>query len=124
MKKIMLFTLLMIGLIIPTMAQEVAADGSFIDYFATLASLAAFNVVVSAAIIKLLKEPTALIKQLISVGVALALCTIGWFFKLGIFIDTQWYMIFVYAIGVAFPSNGFYDIIKTLLKLFGVIKKK
>lgn len=124
MKKLLLFLGLMIGMIFPIMAQDGASmTGSFMDYFATLTALAGLNVIITAAILKFFKtEPTKLIKQLISIGIALILCVVGWFMQWGIFTGTEWWMILVYAVGVAFPSNGFFDIIKALI--ISLAKKK
>ena len=124
MKKVLIFLLLMVGMILPIMAQDGSGTVTgFVDYFTTLAALAGLNVIVAAAVIKLFKkELTKLVKQLISVGTAIILCAVGWFMQLGIFSGVEWWWILVYTVGVAFPSNGFFDIIKALI--ISMSKKK
>lgn len=124
MKKLLIFVMLMVGMVFPIMAQDgTETVTSFIDYFATLTALAGLNVIVVSAVLKFFKtEPTKLVKQLISIGTALILCTVGWFMQWGIFTGVEWWWILIYTIGVAFPSNGFFDIIKALI--LSMSKKK
>jgi len=124
MKKLLIFLVLMIGMIFPIMAQDGGTTtNGFMDYFATLTALAGLNVIIVAAVLKFFKtEPTKLVKQLIAIGIALILCVVGWFMQWGIFTGTDWWMILVYTVGVAFPSNGFFDIIKALI--LSMAKKK
>lgn len=132
MKKLLMFLSLILLVVIGCTAQELIPEEpstftlqGFEEYFASLAALAGLVVIISGYVIKLLfKEiPTKIVKQLISWGVSLILCLIGWLLKLGIFVDTQWWSIIAYGMAAGLVSNGIFDI-KFVQVILGWLKIK
>jgi hypothetical protein len=135
MKKLLMFLSLILLVVMGCTAQELIPEEpstftlqGFEEYFASLAALAGLVVIISGYVIKLLfKEiPTKIVKQLISWGVSLILCLIGWLLKLGIFVDTQWWSIIAYGMAAGLVSNGIFDIkfVQVILSWLKIKNKK
>ena len=113
---------------------------SFLSYFSSLGGLSALNVILSEWLVKTLKVEKSWVKQLISWGVAIVLCIIGFLIGLGLFSGygaitawTGWVCTIMTGVGVGLISNGLYDItgVKKFLdwftnwiKQFGVKKEQ
>lgn len=90
---------------------------SFLSYFSSLGGLSALNVILSEWLVKTLKVEKSWVKQLISWGVAIVLCVIGFLIGLGLFSGygaitawTGWVCTIMTGVGVGLISNGLYDI--------------
>jgi hypothetical protein len=135
MKKLLMFLSLILLVVMGCTAQELIPEEpstftlqGFEEYFASLAALAGLVVIISGYVIKLLfKEiPTKIVKQLISWGVSLILCLIGWLLKLGIFVGTEWWSIIAYGMAAGLVSNGIFDIkfVQVILSWLKIKNKK
>lgn len=108
-------------LVTPLLAGQEAAAGQVDDigdYFATVPGLAALVLLLTQFFRKNFNLE-GIYAQLSSWLVALALSTAGYLLKIGIFIDVQWYWIFIYAAASGLIANGLFEWkhVKSILEL-------
>lgn len=130
MKKFVMFLLLLLAMPVMMFAQDVVPVVTDIDwthlkeYFVSLTALSGLVIAVAAIVLRYIKDPSALVKQLISIGVALILSLVGWLFGWGIFEGVPWWQMLLYGLAAGFGSNGGWDLIKAILRLVGLMEKK
>lgn len=113
MKKLICFLMLfMVAFTIPmiAMAETVATleNSPGIDiasYFTSLSALAGLVLLVTQFAKKLIKTE-GVKTQILSWIIALVLSVIGYFIQLGIFAETAWYWIVIYAAAAGLITNG------------------
>ncbi|PKP11944.1 MAG: hypothetical protein CVU09_00150 [Bacteroidetes bacterium HGW-Bacteroidetes-4] len=120
MKKLVLILLLFLGFGISAFASQGEASEVVTQSFATIGGLAALVASIVQAVKKAVKLK-AYWYQIFSFIVAIFLSFVGWYFKLGLFDSIQyWYYALLIGISIGLFSNGFYDLAKIILQLFGV----
>lgn len=128
MKKLLVLILIVLSVPLSMMAQVLGDIPPEINpevYFATMASFAALILPVTALINRMFSIDIRWIKQFLSWIVAIALGTIAWLFKWGIF-ETTWYYALIYSLAGALVANGIFnlDMVKKFLQLLNLEKKK
>lgn len=83
------------------------------EMFASLTALTA-GIIAITAIIKNLLNTNGLITDIVSWVLGPVLGLIGWYFKLGMFVDIMWYMALLYGLTAAFYVNKGYDILSVI----------
>lgn len=128
MKKLLVLIIIVLSAPIALMAQVLSEIPPEINpqvYFATIASFAAIILPVTALVNRMFTIEIRWLKQFLSWIVAIALGTIAWVFKWGLF-ETSWYYALIYSIAGALVANGIFnlDMIKKILQLLNLEKKK
>jgi len=90
-----------------------------LDIFGSIAALAGFVLLVTAAIKSKLntnKTITIVVSGIIGIGTS----AIGYFFQYGIFIGVEWFYIFIYGVTSMLVANGLstWEFIKAILEFF------
>ena len=127
-----MFLILLIGIAIPAIAQEVEPPANWLDLFAninvwlgSLAGVAAVTVFLAAALNSLLKT-SGFVKQLVAWIIAIILLVAGNLINLGFMAELNWLHTLVYGIAAGFVANGIFDIalVKLLLQAIGIEPKE
>ncbi len=119
MKKLMWFLMMLALFTMPIVvfAQE-SPPGTenpiSLAMFADLTLLAA-GIVAITAVVKKLLNTNGLITDIVSWVLGPILGIIGWYFKLGMFVDIMWYMAVLYGLLAAFYANKGWDLGSVLL---------
>ncbi|MCZ7608907.1 MAG: hypothetical protein M5U17_01965 [Ignavibacterium sp.] len=118
------FTVLMIALfVMPVFAQAVPEKAvevvNPLDIFESIAALAGFVLLVTAAIKSKLntnRTITIVVSGIIGIGTS----AIGYFFQHGIFVAVEWWYIFIYGFTAMLIANGLatWEFIKAILEFF------
>jgi hypothetical protein len=113
---IVLFALPVFAQTVPDKVVEVVNP---LDIFGSIAALAGFVLLVTAAIKSKLntnKTITIVVSGIIAIGTS----AIGYFFQYGIFVAVEWWYIFIYGFTAMLIANGLstWEFIKALLEFF------
>jgi hypothetical protein len=81
--------------------------------FVDLTALAA-GIVALTALIKNLLNTSGLVTDIVSWALGPILGIIGWYFKLGMFVDLLWYMALLYGLLAAFYANKGWDLLSVI----------
>lgn len=119
MKKAILFlAIILAGIYTYAQGAVEAISLPFENYFISISAIVVLVVPITEWLKKLLKA-TGFGAQVISWLVSIALCFVGWAFKLGMFetINT-WWVVLLYGLGTGLAANGVFDIelIQTILE--------
>ncbi len=93
-------------------------DGELTANFLSIPALAAF-VIVATSFVRNLSWLKKINPQYVSWGMSILLALIGWFLQIGIFVQLEWYYIFIYGLASGLIANGLYDweVIKAVLSI-------
>ena len=134
MKKLLLFLCAAVAFfVVPVtvFAQETVnsvvttvVETGFSNYFISLAALVPL-VVLIAAFINTKLNLSGFLKQFVAWLISILLCFVGWYFNLGMFAGTVWWVVLIYGFAVGLAANGFFDIglIQAILKGLKLEKK-
>ena len=127
MKRINGIFILLLGMLlisVSLMAQEVATEPvPGMDYDGVFASLVAIVAAVPF-VVEVVKgffpKMNAIVTQILSWVVAVALCMFGWWQHLGFLDGLDWYIALLYGLGSGLAANGIADIglVQWLISLF------
>lgn len=127
MKRINGIFILLLGMLlisVSLMAQEVATepvpDMDYNGVFASLVAIVAAVPFVVEVVKGFFPKMNALVTQILSWVVAVALCMFGWWQHLGFLDGLDWYIALLYGLGSGLAANGIADIglVQWLISLF------
>lgn len=126
MKKMIMFLFLLMAIPVSIFAQGDAAPIDFNSWVATLATVAAAAVFLSAGIIQVFKITKKCVKQIVAWLVAIALTFAGNLLGVGFAADFPWLTTLAYGFGAGLVSNGLFDInaIQSVLTALNLKKVK